>query len=103
MFVITIEEIARYKKREIIRDLFCNAAIQQETIRVYAYTGKLNKKVARVTYYFIDECGDELCELYKKEEKLFFKKRKYQKILSKYLCSKYNVKESDLNRPRNDS
>ena len=93
---ITIEEIAQYVKKEILKDIFSDTAIQKKIVVRYISTGRFDDKMAKVSQYFLEEKRKELLKEYCQNKRTFFEEYKYEKILDEYLCVKYNVKLSKL-------
>lgn len=63
MILITIEEIAVYVKKEIIRDLFADIKKYQCVIDIWLNGKLLPKNIARVSQYFLNETKDQLMDL----------------------------------------
>lgn len=96
MIFITIEEIANYVKKEIIRDLFADIYSQQCVIDVLINDGLVYRNISKVAQYFFNETKDKLIKVYKKCFTLFFRKFEYEKILDEYLINKYDVEQKCL-------
>lgn len=77
MILITIEEIAVYVKKEIIRDLFADIKKYQCVIDIWLNGKLLPKNIARVSQYFLNETKDQLMDAYNKRFALSFRKREW--------------------------
>lgn len=97
MILITIEEIAVYVKKEIIRDLFADIKKYQCVIDIWLNGKLLPKNIARVSQYFLNETKDQLMDAYNKRFALSFRKREYEIILNTYLMQKYDLKKIEWN------
>ena len=96
MIFITIEEIAKYVKKEIIRDLFADIYSQQCVIDVLLNDELIYRNISSVARYFLNDTKEKLVEVYKKRFTLFFRKLEYEKILDDYLVNKYNIEQKCL-------
>ena len=95
---LSIDEIAIYVKQEIGRDLFENVDKKHCVIDIWISQKKIDKQIARVSQYFLNERKSQLKNIYieNKNTKLFYRKQEYEKILNLYINEKYyGIKQED--------
>lgn len=95
---LSIDEIAIYVKQEIGRDLFENVDKKHCVIDIWISQKKIDKQIARVSQYFLNERKSQLKKIYieNKNTKLFYRKQEYEKILNLYINEKYyGIKQED--------